>query len=68
MKDQLEEFRVNWQGIHVNVEETFMTYTVVTGFSKSASYRAMALIATLNLDLIAEPTGEDTFIIRYNGK
>lgn len=64
LEQELNTFREQWHGIHVTQHDDCLVYNVVHGFAKSASYRAMQLIALLKLNLTAEVTSENTFIIK----
>lgn len=66
LQEELDRFIENWNGTHVTKYADFLTYKVVHGFSKSASYRANQLIEELGLNLTAEANGFpfDTFIIK----
>jgi len=64
LEDQLTTFRENWNGTHVTQYDEHLTYKVVHGFAKSAAYRANQLINSLGLNLIAEMTTDDSFIIK----
>lgn len=64
LEDQLNKFREAWNGVHVNQHDDCLVYNVVHGFAKSASYRAEQLIEELDLNLTAEVTSDNTFIIK----
>lgn len=64
LEQELDTFMENWNGVHITAYHDCLVYNVVHGFAKSASYRANQLIEELNLNLIAEQTSDNTFIIK----
>lgn len=64
LEDQLNKFREAWNGVHVTQHDDCLVYNVVHGFSKSASFRANQLIEELGLNLTAEMTTNNSFIIK----
>lgn len=63
-EEQLIKFREEWDGIQVTQYDDFLVYKVVNRFSKSATCRANQLIEELNLNLKAESTSDNSFIIK----
>lgn len=64
LEQELNTFREAWTSIHVTQHDDCLVYNVVHGFAKSASYRASQLIEELDLNLTAEVTSDNTFIIK----
>lgn len=64
LEQELDTFMEQWHGTHITAYEDCLVYNVVHGFAKSAAYRSNQLIEELNLNLIAEQTSENTFIIK----
>ncbi len=64
LEEQLNKFKEAWNGVHVTQHDDCLVYKVVHGFAKSAAFRANQLIASLNLELTAEATTDNSFIIK----
>lgn len=54
MNEELEKFRVQWQGIEVTVHDDHLHYSVAWGYGNRAANRANKLIEAMGLNLIAE--------------
>jgi hypothetical protein len=66
LQEELDVFMEAWHGVSVTAYDDCLVYKVVHGFAKSAAFRATQLISTLNLNLIAEATTDNSFIIKIN--
>jgi hypothetical protein len=64
LQEELDTFMEAWHGTHITAYEDCLVYNVVHGFAKSAVYHANQLIVTLNLNLVAEQTSDNTFIVK----
>lgn len=65
LAQELDKFMENWNGVHITTYDDCLVYKVVHGFAKSAAFRANQLISTLELNLIAEVTTDNSFIIKF---
>lgn len=65
LAQELDKFMENWNGVHITAYDDCLVYKVVHGFAKSAAFRANQLISTLELNLIAEVTTDNSFIIKF---